>query len=38
MRGGIVICTIVNGPIFDGMTTDPMQAGLRLRLCPWLAQ
>jgi putative DNA-invertase from lambdoid prophage Rac len=37
MRRGVVIKTVINGMIFDGATTDPMQCAVRDALIAFLA-
>ena len=37
MRRGIVVRTIINGLVFDGATTDPMQAAVRDALIGFMA-
>ncbi len=37
MRRGVVVRTIINGLVFDGATTDPMQAEFRDALIGFMA-
>ena len=37
MRRGVVVRTIINGLVFDGATTDPMQAAVRDALIGFMA-
>src|SRR3954469_1117115 len=37
MRRGVVIRTVINGMIFDGATTDPMQQAVRDALIAFMA-
>jgi hypothetical protein len=37
MRRGVVICTVINGFVFDGATKDPMQQAVRDALIAFMA-
>jgi DNA invertase Pin-like site-specific DNA recombinase len=37
MRGGVIIKTVINGMVFDGATTDPIQQAVRDALIAFMA-